>query len=61
LTIELETFFEAGALLKYFAGAILIRPEIRFGNLFLQLVNVALFGARVKETSARPRFESSSM
>jgi len=48
-------------LLKYFAGAILIRPEIRFGNLFLQLVNVALLGARVKETSARPRFDPSSV
>jgi len=35
LAIEFESFFEAGPLLKDFAGAILIGPEVRFSDLFL--------------------------
>jgi hypothetical protein len=59
LTIEFETFFEAGALLKDLAGAFLIGPEIGFRDLLLQLVELMLFRAGVKETSARPRCEFS--
>jgi hypothetical protein len=58
LAVELEDFFEAGALLKQFAGAFLVGPEVGFGNLLLELVKLGLFGAAVKETSARPRCES---
>jgi len=50
--------FEARALLQDFAGAILIGPEVGFGNLFLQLIELTLLALRVKETSARPRFVS---
>jgi len=57
LAIEIEAFFEAGALLKDFAGAVLIGPEIGFRDLLLQLVELMLFRARVKETSGRPRCE----
>jgi hypothetical protein len=56
LTIDFQALFEAGALLQEFAGAILVGPEIGFGNLFLQLIQLALLGLRVKETSGRPRF-----
>ena len=58
LAIELEAFFEAGALLIDFAGAFLVGPEVGFGNQLLQFVKLALFGAAVKETSGRPRCES---
>jgi hypothetical protein len=58
LTIGVQTLFEAGALLQDFAGAILVGPEVGFGNLLLQLVELTLLGLRVKETSARPRFLS---
>jgi len=61
LTIEIEALFQAGALLKNFAGAILIGPEIGFGGLLLQLVELALLRAGVKETSARPRREFSAL
>jgi len=56
LAIEFESFFEAGPLLKDFAGAILIGPEIRLSDLLLQVIELPLFGAGVKETSGRPRF-----
>jgi hypothetical protein len=59
LTIEFETFFEAGSLLIDLAGAILIGPKVRFCNLLLQFIELALLGPGVKETSARPRFEFS--
>jgi hypothetical protein len=55
LAVECDSLFEAGALLKNLAGAILIGPEVGFGNLLLQLVELLLFRPRVKETSARPR------
>ena len=55
LIIEFEAFFEAGALLKGFTGTFLIGPEIGIGDLLLQLVELTLFRAGVKETSARPR------
>jgi len=55
LIIEFEAFFEAGALLKDFTGTFLIGPEIGIGDLLLQLVELTLFRAGVKETSARPR------
>jgi hypothetical protein len=57
LPIEFETLVKAGSLLKNFAGAILIGPEVGIGDLFLQLVNLALLVFSVKETSARPRCE----
>jgi len=56
LAIEFESFFEAGPLLKDFAGAILIGPEVRFSDLFLQVIELPLSGTGVKETSGRPRF-----
>jgi len=56
LAIEVEVFFEAGALLEDFAGAVLVGPEIRFRDLLLQFVELTLFRARVKETSGRPRY-----
>jgi len=56
LTISFQTLFEAGALLQDFAGAILVGPEVGFGNLFLQLIQLTLLGLRVKETSGRLRF-----
>jgi hypothetical protein len=56
LTIDFQTLFKAGALLQEFAGAILVGPEVGFGNLFLQLVELPLLGLGVKETSGRPRF-----
>jgi hypothetical protein len=55
LAIEFERLLEAGALLKNFAGAILVGPEVRLCNLLLQVVELLLFGPCVKETSARPR------
>jgi len=60
LTIEIETFFEAGTLLKDFAGTLLIGPEIGIRDLLLQLIEVLLFRAGVKETSGRPRCEFST-
>jgi hypothetical protein len=54
LAVEFERLFEAGALLKNFAGAILVGPEVRLCNLLLQIVELLLFRACVKETSARP-------
>ena len=59
MTIEFETFFEAGALLKDFTGAVLIGPEIGFRDLLQQFVELMLFQTGVKETSARPRCELS--
>jgi hypothetical protein len=56
LTIGFQTLLEAGALLQEFAGAILVGPEVGFGNLLLQLIQLTLLGLRVKETSGRPRF-----
>jgi hypothetical protein len=56
LTIGFQTLFEAGALLQDSAGAILVGPEVGFGNLLLQLIQLTLLGLRVKETSGRPRF-----
>jgi len=58
--IEFEALFEAGALLIDFAGAFLVGPEIGFRDLLLQLVELTLFCAGVKETSARPRCEFST-
>jgi hypothetical protein len=55
LTMDFQTLFEAGALLQKFAGAILVGPEVGFGNLLLQLIELPLLGVRVKETSGRPR------
>jgi hypothetical protein len=55
LAIAFESLFEAGALLIDFAGTILVRPEVRFGNLLLQIIKQPLLGAGVKETSGRPR------
>jgi len=55
LIIEFEAFLEAGALLIDFTGTFLIGPEIGFRDLLLQLVELTLFRASVKETSARPR------
>ena len=54
-TIEFESFFEAGALLQKLAGAFLIGPEVGFRDLLQQLVQLALLGIGVKETSALPR------
>jgi hypothetical protein len=59
LTVYFEAFLEAGALLKDFTGAVLIGPEGGIGDLLLQFVQLPLLGAGVKETSARPRCESS--
>jgi len=56
LAIEFESFFEASALLKDFAGAILIGPEVGLSDLLLQVIELPLFGTGVKETSGRPRF-----
>jgi len=42
-------------LLKDFAGTVLIGPEIGIRDLLLQLIEVLLFRADVKETSGRPR------
>ena len=61
LTIEIEAFFETGALLKDLAGAILVGPEAWICNLLLQVIELALFGAGVKETSGRPRFAISTV
>ena len=55
LPIEFEAFFEAGALLVYFTGTCLVGPEAGVHDLFLQFVELTLFRAGVKETSARPR------
>jgi len=55
LAIDFEAFFKAGTLLKDFAGAILIGPEVGFRNLLLQLIELVSLGAGVKETSERPR------
>ena len=60
IVIEFEALFEAGALLIDFAGAFLVGPEIGFRDLLLQLVELMLFRAGVKETSARPRCEFST-
>src|SRR5262249_10787798 len=51
LPVNVEILFEARALLKDFAGAILIGPEVRFGNLLLQFIELLLLGPCVKETS----------
>jgi hypothetical protein len=56
LTIDFQTLFKAGALLQKFTGAILVGPEIGFGDLLLQVIKLPLLGLRVKETSGRPRF-----
>jgi hypothetical protein len=56
LTKGFQALFEAGALLQEFTGAILVGPEVGFGNLLLQLIELTLLGLRVKETSGRPRF-----
>jgi hypothetical protein len=55
LTVKIETLFEAGALLKNFAGTVLVGPEVGFGNLLLQVVEQLLLNASVKETSGLPR------
>jgi len=60
LTIEIEAFLEAGPLLKDLAGAILVGPEVRICNLLLQIIELALLGSSVKETSARPHCEFSA-
>jgi hypothetical protein len=57
LTVEFEVFFQAGTLLKDFAGAILIGPKVRVRNMLLQFIKLALLSAAVKETSVRPRYE----
>jgi hypothetical protein len=44
-------------LLKDFAGAILVGPEIGLGDLLLKLIELALLPPRVKETPARPHCE----
>lgn len=60
LMVDLNTFFEACALLKDFTGSFLVGPEIGlFGYLFLQLLDLPLFRFGVKETSELPRFEIS--
>jgi hypothetical protein len=41
--------------LKDFAGAILVGPEVGFGNLFLEFIELLLLAPCVKETSGRPR------
>jgi hypothetical protein len=48
-------------LLKDFAGAILIGPEVGLSDLLLQFIELLLFGAGVKETSGRPRFAISTV
>src|SRR5439155_8843345 len=55
LAIEFECFFQAGALLKDFAGAFLIGPEVGIHDLRLQAIELSLLCIRVKETSALPR------
>jgi len=60
LTIQIETFFEAGTLLIDFTGTLLIGPEIGIRDLILQFIEVLLFRAGVKETSGRPRCEFST-
>jgi len=55
LVIEFDAFFKAGTLLEDFSGTFLIGPEIGFRDLLLQLVELPLLRAGVKETSARPR------
>jgi hypothetical protein len=42
-------------LLKSFAGAFLVGPEIGLRDLLLKFFELKLFGAAVKETSARRR------
>jgi len=61
LAIAFESLFEAGSLLKDFAGTFLIGPEVRLSDLLLQFIELLLFGAGVKETSGRPRFAISSV
>jgi hypothetical protein len=56
LTIEIEGLFKSSALLKNFAGTVLIGPEVGLSDLLLQVVELLLLGTGVKETSARPRF-----
>jgi len=57
LAVNGETFLEAGTLLQDFAGAVLVGPEVGFGDLSLKLIEETLLAVRVKETSARLRFE----
>jgi hypothetical protein len=57
LAVEFEALFKPGALLQDSTGAFLIGPEIRFRDLLLQLFELPLLAAAVKETSARPRCE----
>jgi hypothetical protein len=56
LAVNGETFLEAGTLLQDFAGAVLVGPEVGFGDLSLKLIEQTLLAVRVKETSARLRF-----
>jgi hypothetical protein len=46
--------------LKDLAGAILVGPEVRICNLLLQIIELALLGPSVKETSERPHCEFSA-
>ena len=59
-SVEISPFFQTGALLKNFAGAFLVGPEVRFGYLVLQFIELALFRTGVKETSGRPHCEFST-
>jgi hypothetical protein len=56
LPVEFKRFFEASTLLENFAGAFLIRPEVRFCDYLLQVVELARAACSVKETSALPRY-----
>jgi hypothetical protein len=55
LPVESERFFESGALLEGFTGALLVGPEARIADYRLKLVKLALARACVKETSGRLR------
>jgi hypothetical protein len=55
LAVESEAFFESCALLKGFAGAVLIGPETGIADQCLQSIKLTLAGAGVKGTSGRRR------
>jgi len=60
LSVEGESFFQSCALLKSFAGALLVGPEAGVTDYGLQIIKLTLASAGVKETSGRLRLVSLS-
>jgi len=52
---EIESFLKAGAFAQDLAGALLVGIKVGLSDLFLNFIELALFGLDVKETSALPR------